>query len=270
MYYSPLKTAITTSASHLASRSQLNSAININLPRSQLHSSASSHHFNLNRARSPSPTQFYQQTAVQLDHQRELVYTLNSFIFRGIERGFLDKQAVRDLLIAYDAEEIFTEGEEAFFRRFQAISGPEAIHFGRRDTRQLVAGAEEDQRRRLRARGFYRKGFGQRGPSNHDANSQNDDGDGDGESLTAATASASKKKKRAGLWTRPRSNLWTAFFAAISIKIFQSNVEKKATASAAAVAAVNATVELGVNVAALGGGKNGGTTSSTLNNLHVY
>lgn len=266
--YSPLKSA--TSTSHLASRSQLNSAINTNLPRSQLHSSASSHHFNLNRARSPSPTQFYQQTAVQLDHQRELVYSLNSFIFRGIERGFLDKQAVRDLLIAYDAEEIFTEGEEAFFRRFQAISGPEAIHFGRRDTRQLVAGAEEDQRRRLRARGFYRKGFGQRGPSNHDANSQNDDGDGDGESLTAATASASKKKKRAGLWTRPRSNLWTAFFAAISIKIFQSNVEKKATASAAAVAAVNATVELGVNVAALGGGKNGGTTSSMLNSLHVY
>lgn len=66
------------------------------------------------RQRSPSPSEFYRNQHKIQKRLWEREQNLNEFIFNGIQK-FLDKQAVRDLINAYDVEEIFINGEEEFY-----------------------------------------------------------------------------------------------------------------------------------------------------------
>lgn len=66
------------------------------------------------RQRSPSPSEFYRNQQKIQKRLWEREQDLNEFIFNGIQK-FLDKQAVRDLITAYDVEEIFINGEEEFY-----------------------------------------------------------------------------------------------------------------------------------------------------------
>lgn len=66
------------------------------------------------RGRSPSPTEFFRTKIENYDHIWSREHELNEFIHNGIQK-FLDKQAVRDLIHAYDLEDIFVHGEEHFF-----------------------------------------------------------------------------------------------------------------------------------------------------------
>ncbi|KAH9507114.1 hypothetical protein DERF_011813 [Dermatophagoides farinae] len=66
------------------------------------------------RGRSPSPTEFFRAKIENYDHIWSREHELNEFIHNGIQK-FLDKQAVRDLIHAYDLEDIFVHGEEHFF-----------------------------------------------------------------------------------------------------------------------------------------------------------
>ncbi|KAJ6223921.1 hypothetical protein RDWZM_002466 [Blomia tropicalis] len=66
------------------------------------------------RTRSLSPTEFYRSQRERIDMIHNKVYEMNTFIYLGIEK-FLDKQAVRNLIIEYDNDNIFVEGEEKFY-----------------------------------------------------------------------------------------------------------------------------------------------------------
>ncbi|XP_027200769.2 uncharacterized protein LOC113794826 [Dermatophagoides pteronyssinus] len=66
------------------------------------------------RGRSPSPTEFFRTKLENYNHIWIREHELNEFIHNGIQK-FLDKQAVRDLIHAYDLDDIFINGEEHFF-----------------------------------------------------------------------------------------------------------------------------------------------------------
>ena len=66
------------------------------------------------RGRSPSPTEFFRTKLENYNHIWIREHELNQFIHNGIQK-FLDKQAVRDLIHAYDLDDIFINGEEHFF-----------------------------------------------------------------------------------------------------------------------------------------------------------
>lgn len=69
------------------------------------------------RNHSPSPTEFYRNKFKIQTHLWEREYHLNRFNHDGIQK-FLDKQAVRDLIEAYDLEHFFINGEEHFYIEF--------------------------------------------------------------------------------------------------------------------------------------------------------
>lgn len=67
--------------------------------------------------RSVSPTDHLRERYANADRLQDRLFELNKFIYQGIEK-FLDRQAVRDLITAYDADDIIlTEGglESDFF-----------------------------------------------------------------------------------------------------------------------------------------------------------
>lgn len=53
------------------------------------------------------------------DQLFDRAHDLRVFIHEGIDK-FLDKQAVRDLIIAYDSDDIFIKGEQQFFQSADA------------------------------------------------------------------------------------------------------------------------------------------------------
>lgn len=67
------------------------------------------------RARSGSPSEYYRHQMGKKDQLFDKVQDLKGFIHDSIEK-FLDKQAVRDLIIAYDSDDIFIRGEMEFFQ----------------------------------------------------------------------------------------------------------------------------------------------------------
>ncbi|UXI15526.1 hypothetical protein NH340_JMT01469 [Sarcoptes scabiei] len=69
------------------------------------------------RNHSPSPTEFYRNKFKIQTHLWEREHHLNRFNHDGIQK-FLDKQAVRDLIEAYDLEHFFINGEEHFYIEF--------------------------------------------------------------------------------------------------------------------------------------------------------
>ncbi|KAH9398864.1 hypothetical protein TYRP_018677 [Tyrophagus putrescentiae] len=78
------------------------------------HSSLHSH----NSRRSVSPSDHIRERYANADRLADRLFTLNKFIYQGIEK-FLDRQAVRDLIAAFDSDDIITaEGglENDFFR----------------------------------------------------------------------------------------------------------------------------------------------------------
>ncbi|KAH9408020.1 hypothetical protein TYRP_011673 [Tyrophagus putrescentiae] len=77
------------------------------------HSSLHSH----NSRRSVSPSDHIRERYANADRLADRLFTLNKFIYQGIEK-FLDRQAVRDLIAAFDSDDIITaEGglENDFF-----------------------------------------------------------------------------------------------------------------------------------------------------------
>ncbi len=94
-------------------------------------SNALSHH-RLNR--SPSPTDYWRTARHKKDGISSKVYELNVFIHKGIEK-FLDKQAVRDLIIEYDAEDIFIGGVDMFLAADDMIDD---LNFSRSEKRRFL------------------------------------------------------------------------------------------------------------------------------------
>lgn len=64
------------------------------------------------------------------------VYDLNVFIYKGIEK-FLDKQAVRDLIMQFDNEDIFIGGADIFFSSLHSNEITE-VNFSRNDKKRLL------------------------------------------------------------------------------------------------------------------------------------
>lgn len=64
------------------------------------------------------------------------VYDLNIFIYKGIEK-FLDKQAVRDLILQFDNEDIFIGGADTFFSSLHLDETTE-INFSQNDKKRLL------------------------------------------------------------------------------------------------------------------------------------
>ena len=100
--------------------------------------SNSNSHSNLrgDRARSGSPSEFYRHQISQKDTISNRVYDMNVFIHLGIEK-FLDKQAVRDLIIEYDSDDIFVGGADMFYANFSdEMNQSETVNFSRTDRKE--------------------------------------------------------------------------------------------------------------------------------------
>lgn len=105
--------------------------------RSYIRSAESGRSSNQKGIRELSPTKYYRtQHNIQSDLANK-VFELNQFIYKGIEK-FLDKQAVRDLIIEYDKDDIFINGEDEWYQRLaedwneNAIINFSKINDGRR------------------------------------------------------------------------------------------------------------------------------------------
>lgn len=95
-----------------------------------------SHSFRGDRARSGSPTEFWRRSIIQREGISNRVYDLNVFIYKGIEK-FLDKQAVRDLIMQFDNEDIFIGGADIFFSSLHS-DGMTDTNFSRNDKKRLL------------------------------------------------------------------------------------------------------------------------------------
>lgn len=84
-----------------------------------------SHNSQHSSRRSPSPSDHYRKVQGYADRLQDRLFELNKFIYQGVEK-FLDRQAVRDLIAAYDANDIITaeDGlESSFFSFSLALKG---------------------------------------------------------------------------------------------------------------------------------------------------
>lgn len=59
---------------------------------------------NPSRARSPSPSEYYQQRYIFQDRLEQRLFELNKFVHHAVDR-FLDKQTVLDLIRSYDNDD---------------------------------------------------------------------------------------------------------------------------------------------------------------------
>lgn len=92
----------------------------------------------LDRDRSGSPTEYYKAKQSREDGIGNLVFDMNVFIHKGIEK-FLDKQAVRDLLHGYDNDDIYIGGTDIFFAELAEYfgEGEGAVNFSYSERKRL-------------------------------------------------------------------------------------------------------------------------------------
>ncbi|KAJ6219067.1 hypothetical protein RDWZM_004879 [Blomia tropicalis] len=166
--------------------------------RSYIRSAESGRSSNQKGIRELSPTKYYR---TQHSIQR-------------IEK-FLDKQAVRDLIIEYDKDDIFINGEDEWYQQLaedwneNAIINFSKINDGRRvewgeELRVQFTGNKQTNNKNVERKSEQIKPMPKDEPNK-----------------------PTKRSKVGGAFTKPRSTLWNLFFMVSNIKVVQTGIKRR-------------------------------------------